>query len=498
MIKRLLRLLTICFVIGNVLLGCKPTPAPTATLQPQSNRFDGLTVNLLTFDGPQIVEPLKRRAPEFDALTGAKINIVTVPFADLYSKILSTKTNDFQVFVIQPQWTVDYIIPGYLENLSPRVKADQALAWDDIAPFFRDISAIYQGNIYTIPLDGDFQMVYYRTDLLEQAKLKPPQTWTEYLEIAKTFHGKDFNGDGQADYGSCISKKHKAQAYWMVWSIASAFLQSQGTRQGAFFDTETMAPLINNEAFATALDIYKQTTAYGPPDELKLDVGDTRNLFTAGRCALSVDWGDIGTLAIAPTSKVIDKVGATVLPGSTQVLDRKTGKLVTCDKLTCPYAINGINYAPYAAFGGWSGIIKANADPKVKDAAYAFLSYMSQPAQANVDVTIGATGFNPYRVSQFKDRALWVKAGMSQEAADLYIGAIGVSLSSPNMVLDLRIPHNNDYQQTVLDNTIAQFLADQITKEQAIKQIDEGWNKVTTEFGREAQLKAYRASLGKE
>ena len=36
----------------------------------------------------------------------------------------------------------------------------------------------------------------------------------------------------------------------------------------------------------------------------------------------------------------------------------------------------------------------------MKDAAYAFFSFMTQPAQSNVDVTIGGTGFNPYRTSQ--------------------------------------------------------------------------------------------------
>ena len=62
-----------------------------------------------------------------------------------------------------------------------------------------------------------------------------------------------------------------------------------------------------------ALDIYKTTTQYGPPNEINLDVGDTRNLFISGQCALTLDWGDIGTLAIDPKeSKVIDKVGAVI------------------------------------------------------------------------------------------------------------------------------------------------------------------------------------------
>ena len=87
-----------------------------------------------------------------------------------------------------------------------------------------------------------------------------------------------------------------------------------------------MKPLVNNEAFSAALDVYMETTKYGPPDEINLDVGDTRSLFTTGRCALTLDWGDIGTLAIDPdNSKVIDKVGAVMLPGSTgKVLDRES------------------------------------------------------------------------------------------------------------------------------------------------------------------------------
>jgi len=60
-------------------------------------------------------------------------------------------------------------------------------------------------------------------------------------------------------------------------------------------------------------------------------VGDTRTLFVAGRCALSLDWGDIGSLAVDPEQSVVqDKVGAVITPGSTEVIDRATGKLVPC------------------------------------------------------------------------------------------------------------------------------------------------------------------------
>jgi len=469
------------------------------TVKPAAAQFAGVEVNIMTFTGPQIAEPLQRRAPEFKRMTGAQINVITVPFSDLYTKLLTdwaTGQNSVDAAVFAPQWMVDYVEPGYLLDLSARVAADSALQVDDISPFFREFSQRYKGRTYMLTLDGDFQMAYYRTDVLDQLGRQPPQTWDDYLAIARAAHGRDWNGDGEVDYGSCISKKRNAQAYWAVMSIAAGFLQSQGTRQGAFFDAQTMKPLVNNDAFAAALQVYVDTTDYGPPDEINLDVGDTRALFTQGRCALTVDWGDIGTLAIEDGSRVKDKVGAVPLPGSTRVLDRAGGKLVACDSRRCPHAQGGVNRAPYAAFGGWSGGINATADARVQDAAYAFFSFMSQPAQSNVDVTIGKTGFNPYRVSQFENLDQWLAGGMSRAAARNYLGAIGDSMNSPNMILDLRIPQNQRYQQNVLDTAVARLLAGEINIRQTMRQIESGWEEITDELGRDEQAQAYRATLG--
>lgn len=459
----------------------------------------GVTVELLTFTGPQIVEPIARRAAEIAARTGAQIRITRVPFRDLYRTALDDLRDQgqkYHVIVFPAQWLADFAAPGFLEDLSPRVAADQALAWDDIAAFFRDTSATYAGRSYSIPLDGDFQLVYYRTDVLEEAGLAPPRTWDDYLRIARTVHGRDLDGDRVPDYGSCISRRLGTEAYWTMWSIAGAYLQSKGTAQGAFFHTETMEPLVTNPGFARALDIYRATSEHGPPEEREPGFTEMRELFISGRCALTIDWGDIGTLAIAPGSRVEDQIGAVLVPGSREVLDRATGKLVPCDKITCPYAIDGVNHAPYAATGGWAGAISAAAPPRVKDAAFAFLSYMSQPAQSGHDVTIGATGFNPYRKSHFSDHRAWLQAGMSEQAAAHYLGAIGMSLSSRNMVLDLRIPHNQRYQQEVLEQALSAFLRGERTRDQVMQDIAAGWNRITDELGRDAQRHAYRASLG--
>lgn len=226
-------------------------------------------------------------------------------------------------------------------------------------------------------------------------------------------------------------------------------------------------------------------------------MADTRPLFASGRCALNLDWGDVGTISIDPKqSKVMGKWGAAIMPGSKEVLNWETGKLEACSADTCPYAIDGVNHAPFAAFGGWGGGINTASDPKVKDAAYAFFSFMSQPAQSNSDVTIGGTGFNPYRTSQLSYSDLWKAAGMTEDEAKVYLGAINNSMSSPNMILDLRIPQNQKYQQVVLDEALSRFLSGEIDKEAAVKAVADGWTELNEEIGTDEQLTFYKATIG--
>ncbi|MBA2380658.1 MAG: extracellular solute-binding protein [Chloroflexi bacterium] len=480
-----------------------PASAPAASASAVAaaspgTKFAGANVNILTFNGPQVAEPLQRRAPDWEQATGGHVNVVAVGFQTIYDKALldaSTGTNSFDAYVFNPQWLGDFTGPGYLLDLTDRVTNDPQLDWQDIGPFFRDFNASYNGKVYTIPLDGDFHMVYYRKDILDKDGLKAPATWDDYLTIAQKYNGQDLNGDGQPDYGSCIAKKKGAQSFWWIISIAGGLLQAKGTNEGAFFNATDMSPLFGqNEAITKALETYAKTAEFGPPDELNQDVGGSRGLFTTGRCALTMDWGDIGTLT--PGTYAEDKTGATITPGWKQILDRASGKLVACDATTCPNAVDGVNYAPFASFGGWSGAINAKSPAANQDAAYDFLSYMSSPAISGIDVTLGKTGYNPYRTSQFTNTAPWLAAGLSQAATDNYLGAIKASLTNANMVLDLRIPLTKRYEQDVLDTAVSQYLAKELDAAGAEQAIADGWNAITDEVGRDKQLAAYVASLG--
>ncbi|MBC7735660.1 MAG: extracellular solute-binding protein [Candidatus Saccharibacteria bacterium] len=465
-----------------------------------AGEFDGVTVNILTRPGYVIAGPLAERGKDFEALTGAKIVVTEVPFAEIFPKIQndwSTGTNSIDLGVFAAGWGVELDGAGLLEDLDPYIAKDTKIDMNDIAPYFRDFGQKVGGKTKMLMVDGDFQMVYYRKDVLEKAGLQAPKTWEDYVDIASKINGTDMNGDGTADFGSCLFKKRNAQSYFAIQTIAASIVQTNGTAQGFHFDNATMKPMINNAGWKKAFELFKETGKYGPPEELNMDIGDTRALFKAGRCGLLIEWGDPGTLQLDPDAAAVKglfyAVGAV---GSKEVLDRATGTLVPVTKENAPYSVDGINYAPFAAFGGWAGAINAKADQKKKDAAYAFLSYMNQAAESNVDVTRGATGYNPYRLSQLASTDLWVAAGMPKDLAENYLGAINGALNNPNMASDMKIPGAQKYTSVVLDTELARYLAGEVTVDEALANIESGWEEITEDFGRDEQIAAQGLALG--
>lgn len=490
---KLSKILTSILFAGTAVAGLSATA--------NAGQYDGVTVNIMTRPGPVIAERLAQRGKEFEAATGAKIVVTEVPFADLFTKIQTdwtTGTNSIDLGVFAAGWGVELDAAGLLEDMDPYIAKDTKLDPADIAPYFREFGQKIGGKTKLMMVDGDFQMVYYRKDILEANGLQPPKTWEDYIAVAKAINGKDMNGDGVADYGSCIFKKRNAQSYFAIQTFAAPIVQTQGTAQGFHFDKATMNPVINNEGWKKAFELYKETGKYGPPEELNMDIGDTRALFKAGRCGILVEWGDPGPLQLDKDATAINgKLFAVGAIGSKEVLDRATGKLVAVTKENAPFSVDGINYAPFAAFGGWAGAINAKSDQKKKDAAYDFISYMNQAAQSNVDVTIGSTGYNAYRISQLNNPDLWIKAGFSKELAENYLGAINGALNNANMASDFKVPGAQQYSGVVLDRELARYLAGEITVEEALKNIETGWNEITDDFGRDKQITALGLALGK-
>ncbi len=332
-----------------------PSASASAEATPaasQGTKFKGISVNLLTFNGPQVAEPLQRRAPDWEQLTGGHVNVVAVGFQTIYDKALldaSTKTNSFDGYVFDPQWLGDFVSPGYLLDLSDRVKADSQLQWDDIGPFFRDFNATYNGKVYTIPLDGDFHMVYYRSDILAA----PPKTWDDVLAVCAKLN------DPPRMYGFVVrgEKGNGIRYDWQSFMLAERASVVKDPEGGDYTVT------INSPQAKAALDLYIDLLKRcGPPNYGSLGQGDVIQLLATGKAAQ----GDVVTAAFASFED----------PNKSAVV----GKLET---VPLPRARGG---ASGAVIGNWNAVIPKNAPDAQKKAALAFsrwfLTYDAQRAFA--------------------------------------------------------------------------------------------------------------------
>ena len=150
----------------------------------------------------------------------------------------------------------------------PRTFASDSSHCLAAARFNRELQAVYDDKVRSIPCDGDVLSLFYRLDLFEEHGIQPPRTWDEYTEVAKYFHGmkvpaQDGSNRTKTLVGSCIDRGSKCvmTRYWDQL-VHSSIAQSQGTSSGMLFDTKTFEPNLG-EALAETLRHIENQIKYG-------------------------------------------------------------------------------------------------------------------------------------------------------------------------------------------------------------------------------------------
>ncbi|GLI71278.1 hypothetical protein VaNZ11_016406 [Volvox africanus] len=406
-----------------------------------------------------MVALLQRHADEFEAATGVRVILNPVLFYEVGKEVLQELTAGISDF--SDGWVIDPAITGQVaslngfKSLDDYIPEDASLQWNDISRFFRTASAIYDGKVVAIPLDGDLMLMYYRRDLFLRYNLSVPVTWDEFVQLAEQMNGTDTDGDGVGDlYGACLDIHPSiCKANFILIAMAAPYIQYRGTAQGVFYDPDTMEPLFNNAAMARAFELYVRLFAVQPPTP-SCDASNAA--FRNRTCLLTINWGD-EFRANAGGATYHDGLGADLgvaaLPGATEVLDRPTGRMVPCtSRYICPYAIytrlaNGtfafVNFAPYSAFGGWAGAISTAAPSEYQKKAYKFFSYVANSKNSWHDVSDPRSGIDPYRRSQLapdpENLDRWRAAGFDLLPTRSYLATVNDALESGNVVLDLRL-----------------------------------------------------------
>ena len=195
-----------------------------------------------------------------------------------------------------------------------------------------------------------------------------------------------------------------------------------------------------------------------------------RNAMKDGSCVMTYNWGNSFQGYLQGESVLKGKYGVAPTPGSTKVLDRKKNALVNCTSELCPYAtwyedIGLVNYAPYLAFGGWVCSVNNYTSSTRKRLAMEFCQYISSRDVSMDSIIINATdpnhktGQDPYRSSHLDQNALnmYVQNGYERETTQDFLNTIQSTLSSSNVVTDIRFPKSLELMN-VLGDAVQEYL----------------------------------------
>lgn len=462
------------------------TPEPYSREAIASHDYRGVTLRLLTLSTPVLGEPVVKHAREFEQLTGAKVEITRVPFAQLYQEtLLGLRQSKYDALTFGSMWIAD--VQAHLEPLPQRMLD---------SPEYRDVMPHYQyvaswGGVPTmVPIDGDRHYLQFRRDLLDDPafraefrksrgrELEVPKTWPELQEVARFFHGRK-TADGQTISGMAEVTVSDALLGNYFIKRAAPYAKHPAVTGGFYFDVETMEPLINTPGWVEALKDFVAAQDLYPKGGQTMSFFDTIATFGRGNVVFTDSWDDPFVEAMEPGNPLRNKVAAALSPGSRKVWNRRTGAWESF-----PH----VNYAPYIVYGWSSGVARSS---RHKDAAFDFLGFYASRENHRADLPVGRFGMNPFRQSDL-DAQFWIeKAGWDPQVARAYVAMLEAQSLSRNRVLDLRIHRGQDYVY-LLSVGVYRALTGRETPQAALDEVARRWKELTRRIGVDVQRKAYR------
>ena len=138
--------------------------------------------------------------------------------------------------------------------------------------------AMVEGKAYALPYNGgNYRTLWYRTDLFEQAGLKPPTNWNEWKQAAEALT-KDANGDGNPDQFGLALPGGKNR--WTLGNYMRFLWQTGET----VFDKDFNV-IFGKEGAVRALEYYRDMLKFGPPGHASYSYNETQDAFVSGLAA---------------------------------------------------------------------------------------------------------------------------------------------------------------------------------------------------------------------
>lgn len=486
---------------------------------PDEKPFEGVNITVLTLDsGPKggISGPLHAFRPVWEELTGGTVDIALVPITDLYAKMmldLRQGTGLYDAIIVGAFFYGDLIAGDYIIPIEDYMNSGEYPQWSyDVMPDSLKNLHMWNGVAYGVLNDADGQVLYYRSDVLNdpkwQAEFKaanghdmvvPPKTWQQLLEISQFFNGKNWDAnDADPDSGTVLHLKVGEQGHYHFQSLSAPFAITPGDAVDQYhnvywFDPTDMKPLINSPGHVKALEFLQELHKTGPAAQVGWSLGEAWDYFLRGKSVFVFSWGDVGSLCQDESrSKIKGVCAAAILPSSNTYWDHEKQEWVETDEPPLVGNTTG---------GSWHGVISAFSENP--DAAYSFLALMAIKPVSMWSAQNGWTGVDPGYYYQFLEPEGeatvedYVKAGWDANDVTSYTKAYYDNFTAPTMLTYLRIEGAPEYWD-IMDKNLSAAMSGEKSAQQALDDTAASWEEITDRLGRDKILQQYQEAIGYE
>ena len=130
-------------------------------------------------------ERVQRLLAEFERQTpGVRVHVQQIPWSAAHEKLLTAYVGDAMpdLFQVGNTWIPEFVALNAVEPLDERMAHSFVLQKEDYFPGILDTNVI-GGALYGVPWYVDTRVLFYRTDLLQEAGIRlPPATWDAWLD----------------------------------------------------------------------------------------------------------------------------------------------------------------------------------------------------------------------------------------------------------------------------------------------------------------------------
>ncbi|RPI77270.1 MAG: extracellular solute-binding protein, partial [Planctomycetaceae bacterium] len=469
------RLLLLALFLAG-LAGCngsRSAPPPQAHELP----FAGQQVKVLAPAGAGISEFWEAPLAEWGTQTGGSATVVEYPPDDATALTRAATSGETSVIAIVPYSLLGDAAAVLEFELVPESawNVDSGIGWQDLLPGVREGLASCRRKPMLVPLSAPALVLYFRQDLLNQAGLKPPQTWDDYHRLLETL----------PDWApGLVAVEPWSDSFCTTMFLSRAVAHAKHPdHYSVFVDLDSGTPLIDNPAFLRTLEQCRSAVEKMPDAIWMLGPLDCRRMALEGQAALAIGYEPQGEQRRqnpqSQTASRVDgiEIGVCRLPGSREIYNP------TRRQWESP-AVRGAAGPPLfratlTAFDGYAACCFVKPGAKSAEARWNALS-----SAAGSDL---AAGFPPgiagvTRESQLTNPAEFTGPELTGTEAGDYMNALADALREPTVVHELPFPRRANFRKS-LDSALVAALRNQTDPEQALGSAAGEWSRLIEEIG---------------